>query len=125
LFLKKSIVLPESTCECLAPTLASQFLQATQKQRSICYTVASYASRQLAERDMPDPKAPDNLAFNPHPHQFLLRVWGEDLGEGQLEWRGRIQHLGSGEVRYFRDWPPLLACLQEMVGDLSDRTRGI
>jgi hypothetical protein len=125
LFPKKSIVLPESTCEYLVPTLTSQFLQATQKQRSICYTVASYAFHRLAEHGMPDPSAPDDFDLNPHPQQFLLRVWCEDLGEGQLEWRGRIQHLGRGDVRYFRDWPPLLVCLQEMVGDLSDRARGI
>ena len=57
------------------------------------------------------------LDFNAHPQLFLLRVWCEDLGQGRCEWRGRVQHIGSGEVRYFRDWPPLIACLQEMVSD--------
>jgi hypothetical protein len=36
-----------------------------------------------------------------------------------------VQHINSGEVRYFRDWPPLIACLQEMVSDSSDLARGI
>ncbi len=74
---------------------------------------------------MPDPTTPDDLDFNPHPQLFLLRVWCEDLGQGRLEWRGRVQHLGSGEVRYFRDWPSLSACLQEMLRNSSDRAWGI
>lgn len=74
---------------------------------------------------MPDPTDSDDLAFNTHPQLFLLRVWSEDLGQGRCEWRGRVQHIGSGEVRYFRDWLLLIACLQEMVSDSSDRARGI
>ncbi len=74
---------------------------------------------------MPGLTAPDGLDFNSHPQLFLVRVWCEDLGQGRLEWRGRVQHIGSGEVRYFHDWLPLIACLQEMVSDSSDHMRGI
>lgn len=37
----------------------------------------------------------------------MLRIWLEDLGSGQTDWRGKVQHVNSGEVRYFRDWPTL------------------
>jgi hypothetical protein len=35
---------------------------------------------------------------------FMLRLWLEDLGSGQTDWRGKVQHVNSGEARYFRDW---------------------
>jgi hypothetical protein len=50
-------------------------------------------------------------------HLFIVRLWREDLGEGQLEWRGKVQHVLSGEVRYFRDWPTLTALLLAMLAD--------
>jgi len=55
---------------------------------------------------------------------FTVRVWREDLGEGCSEWRGKVQHVTSGEVRYFRDWPGLVACIQEVIGNQSADTRG-
>jgi hypothetical protein len=55
-------------------------------------------------------------------HLFLLRIWDEDLGDGQKEWRGRIQHTTTGQIEYFRDWqvvPALLRAMlvQSQVGD--------
>jgi hypothetical protein len=44
---------------------------------------------------------------------FTVRVWQEDRGDGQSEWRGRVQHLLSGEARYFRDWQTLVAFIAE------------
>jgi hypothetical protein len=35
---------------------------------------------------------------------FMIRFWPEDLGDGRVDWRGRVQHGNSGEVTYFRDW---------------------
>ncbi|HNS50149.1 MAG TPA: hypothetical protein PKO09_03120 [Anaerolineae bacterium] len=56
------------------------------------------------------------------PHVFTLRLWPEDLGDGRVDWRGKIQHLNSGEVRYFRDWPALEAFLDELLrGREGDR----
>ncbi len=46
---------------------------------------------------------------------FTVRVWLEDLGEGQAEWRGEVHEVLSGERRYFRDWPTLVAFLQAML----------
>ncbi len=48
-------------------------------------------------------------------HLFTVRVWLEDLGEGQTEWRGEVQYVVSGEIRYFRDWPALVALLQALL----------
>ena len=50
-----------------------------------------------------------------HSQLFTVRVWCEDLGEGRAEWRGKVQHTTSGEARYFRDWPMLIAYIQEML----------
>jgi hypothetical protein len=46
---------------------------------------------------------------------FMLRMWLEDLGSGQTDWRGKVQHVNSGEVRYFRDWPMLEAFVEELL----------
>ncbi|MFL5733108.1 MAG: hypothetical protein ACJ78Q_07875 [Chloroflexia bacterium] len=42
---------------------------------------------------------------------FLVRMWTEQLDQERSEWRGKVQHITSGEVRYFRDWPALVAIL--------------
>ena len=61
------------------------------------------------------------LSFTPdlhdfaHSELFMLRVWLEDLGAGQLEWRGKVQHMASGEAYYFRDWAGLITCLQQIL----------
>ena len=45
-------------------------------------------------------------------HLFTLRLWLEDLGGGQTDLRGKVQHVNSGEARYFRDWTALEAFLE-------------
>ena len=52
-------------------------------------------------------------------HLFTVRVWLEDLGEGQTEWRGKIQHVLSGEARYFRDWTGLVEQMKAMAHGTS------
>lgn len=47
-----------------------------------------------------------------------MRVWAEMLDERTMEWRGRVQHVPSGEARYFRDWQALI---QFMLGVLARR----
>ena len=47
---------------------------------------------------------------------FTLRLWPEDLGDGRTDWRGKVQHVNSGEARYFRDWPALEAFLEALLG---------
>jgi hypothetical protein len=46
---------------------------------------------------------------------FTVRLWVEDLGDGKVEWRGKVQHALSGDARYFRDWPSLLAFLGDWL----------
>ena len=48
-------------------------------------------------------------------HLFTLRLWPEDLGDGHTDWRGKVQHVSSGEARYFRDWPTLEAFVKELL----------
>jgi len=48
-------------------------------------------------------------------HLFTVRVWREDLGHSQSEWRGEVHEVESGEVRYFREWSALLTLLQAML----------
>jgi hypothetical protein len=40
-------------------------------------------------------------------HLFVVRMWNEDLGDGQSEWRAYVRHVPSGEVRYVRAWHDL------------------
>ena len=46
---------------------------------------------------------------------FTLRMWQEETGDGQLEWRGKVQALPEGEAYYFRDWPGLVGHLDAML----------
>ncbi len=54
-----------------------------------------------------------------NPRQFLIRLWPEDLGNGEVEWRGKAQDLATGDSSYFRDWPGLVAAVQRMLEDQS------
>jgi hypothetical protein len=40
-------------------------------------------------------------------HLFMVRLWLEDLGNGEYDWRGKVQYVNSGEARYFHDWSTL------------------
>ena len=50
-----------------------------------------------------------------HSQLVILRMWQENLGESQLEWRGKVQHVATGEALYFRDWSGLITCLQQLL----------
>jgi len=65
-----------------------------------------------------------NAGQPPHrSHLFTVRLWLADLGEGRTEWRGQVRHVLSGEVRYFRNWPTLIAVLREMLHAAEERDR--
>lgn len=49
-------------------------------------------------------------------HLFTVRLWSEDLDDDQVEWRGQVTHVLSGETHYFREWQELDAHLVAMVG---------
>ena len=48
---------------------------------------------------------------------FLLRLWREDLAQGQVEWRGQMTSLANGEVRYFRNPETLYNVLVTMLSN--------
>jgi hypothetical protein len=50
-------------------------------------------------------------------HLFTVRVWQEEIEKGQVEWRGRVQLMTSGEVRYFREWDALVPLLLSMLSE--------
>jgi hypothetical protein len=47
-------------------------------------------------------------------HLFLVRFWSEQVSD-KKEWRGRIQHVLSGEAHTFDDWSVLRDLLQKMA----------
>jgi len=59
----------------------------------------------------------------PRSHLFTVRVWEEEIGPDQTEWRGKIQLFTTGDVRYFREWaalgPLLLTMLSESEPDIQ------
>jgi hypothetical protein len=55
-----------------------------------------------------------------HSHLFTLRLWAEEIGDEQTEWRGEVRHVTSGETRYFRDWSTLVTLLLAMLPGAED-----
>ena len=45
---------------------------------------------------------------------FTIRLWCEQMGD-HFEWRGKVQHVTTGEAHYFHDWETLLARLKDML----------
>lgn len=52
-------------------------------------------------------------------HLFTVRIWEEELGAEQCEWRGKVQLFTSGEVRYFREFSALAPLLLSMLSELE------
>lgn len=52
-----------------------------------------------------------------HSYLFTVRVWWEDLGQGQREWRGVVKLVTSGEEHFFRDWAGLSQLMAGMIGE--------
>ena len=50
---------------------------------------------------------------------FTLRLWPEMIGASQIEWRGKIQHVRSGQVHYFRGWQSLMDSLNDIVSRID------
>ena len=59
----------------------------------------------------------DRPSQSPRSHLFTVRVWKEEVSNGQIEWRGKVQLLNSGDVRYFRDWAALVPLLLTMLSE--------
>ena len=48
-------------------------------------------------------------------HFFTLRLWQEGDGRSEYALRIKVQHVLSGEVRYFQDWTEVLAYVMSTV----------
>ena len=59
--------------------------------------------------------AMDRERQRPRSHLFTIQLWQEEVIQGQMEWRGKVHHVSSGHVYYFRDWQKLILFLQEML----------
>jgi hypothetical protein len=46
---------------------------------------------------------------------FLLRLWMEAQVDGPPIWRGKVQHLISGEAQRFDDWSTLIDALLALL----------
>lgn len=51
---------------------------------------------------------------------FTVRIWAEDSGGMQVEWRGEVKHIPSGRSRYFREWNSLLAFMTQALTAADD-----
>jgi hypothetical protein len=60
----------------------------------------------------------------PNSHLFAIRLWEEAVGEGEAEWRGRVQEIVTGEIAFFRDWPGLVTTLQRLTGKPAGTPEG-
>jgi hypothetical protein len=53
----------------------------------------------------------------PNSHLFVLRLWSERMGDAGIEWRGKVQHVTTGDIRYLRDWSRLLPIMLELLSE--------
>jgi hypothetical protein len=79
------------------------------------------------ERLFEAPAQAGELALKPVPIQipassssagsqlFTVRLWPETIDDVLVEWRGKVDHVASGEGYYFRDWSRLIVCLEMML----------
>lgn len=48
-------------------------------------------------------------------HLLLVRLWSEEIDVEEAQWRGKVKHVTSGDVRYFVDLPDLVECIQSFL----------
>ncbi len=59
----------------------------------------------------------------PRSHLFTVRLWDEEQVNGQAAWRGKVQHVLTGETRPFHDWPTLISLINGMLPQPMDDGR--
>ncbi len=52
-------------------------------------------------------------------HLFSVRLWVEPMRDGETEIRGRVHHVLSGDVRYFRTMSALSTFMLAKVQDIE------
>ena len=65
-------------------------------------------SGNVDDRDLPASQEKDSRLF-------LIRIWNEDLGGGQSEWRAFVRRVPGGESRYVRTWEDLERFLERFA----------
>lgn len=55
-------------------------------------------------------------------HFFTLRVWLEEV-DNAIGIRGKLQHVFTGEAKYFRDWEGLIEILEQHVSSAEKDTQ--
>ena len=60
------------------------------------------------------------MSSRPRSYLFTLRIWMEDVSDGQTEWRGRLRFGLHGETRHFRSWLSLIEYLKEFLTPAAD-----
>ncbi len=50
---------------------------------------------------------------------FVVRVWEEQVADGRTEWRGKVQHVNSGDIGYFRDWQTLAGRINAVLASAA------
>lgn len=51
-----------------------------------------------------DQENPIEQSSDGRSHLFMVRLWHGSMEKDRIEIRGKVQHVLSGEVQYFRDW---------------------
>jgi hypothetical protein len=46
---------------------------------------------------------------------FTVRVWQAEDADGRTEWRGKLRHIPSGEIRHFRGWAALIPLMLDLL----------
>lgn len=62
--------------------------------------------------------------FEANTHVFILRFWLEprEIEGAEPEWRGVIEHVQSGERRYFRNLEVMLSFVAKYFDGLDTKT---
>jgi hypothetical protein len=48
---------------------------------------------------------------------FTVRLWKEDLDKEHNEWRGKLQHVSSGEAYYFKAWEEMIELILRLLAE--------
>lgn len=55
----------------------------------------------------------------PRTYFFGIRLWLAETASDEMEWRGQLLCVTTGETRYFRDWQKLITHLRELLQQVS------
>ncbi|SRR6266508_4361043 len=92
--------------------------KAEENQQNRAYiTNAMARSAWQAGRESAEEKTVDKEQRHDRSQFFTVRLWLEELGDGQRECRGQVRRVTTSETRAFRDWPTLIALLLSWLSE--------